>query len=135
MKMSILQRFHWLITISLALLLLVETVILLSFMWHYQTYTNGRPQGLEIRLSKDYPVFGLKSSIPVFTLPSGTVVQDSTPYGAATLGKGHDPEYLLMIRSQKPVNFDPDHPGIDPDHPSLNDWSDNYSFTPNDSGM
>jgi hypothetical protein len=126
MKMSILQRFHWLITISLALLLLVETFFFLKSFLDYKTYKTGRPQGVEISLSKDLPVFGLNSSTPVFTLPAGTVVQGSSPCGLSTLGKYYGFDYLLIIHSKKPLEIDVEK--------SSDEWSHKYSFTPNDDG-
>ena len=134
MKMSILQRFHWLITISLALLLLVETFLFLKMFLDYEAYKTGRPQGAEFSLDKELPVFGLKSSVPVFTLPAGTVVQGSTPCGWTTLGKYYGSEYLVIIHAQEPLEIDPKrHSPADYQHSG--GWSRKYSFTPNDDGM
>lgn len=86
----------------LALGLLALGVICLRQNWLFSSYRDGRPQGSLYTLPADYPVFERIDGNLVFTLPKGTVLQESTPHGVATLGKTEGKEFILVIKSSLP---------------------------------
>ena len=99
MKLSL--RFSLLLNAILALAFVAALLFALWQDWCLASYKDGRPQGSLIVLTKDQPVFERINGSVVFTLPKGTTLQESTPHGAATLGKVNHYEYILVIHSDE----------------------------------
>lgn len=58
---------------------------------------DQRPKGTIFSLNADRKLISATGT--TITLPAGTIIQESTPQGAATLGKSHEREYLLLFTS------------------------------------
>jgi len=89
-------RFSILLNIALLLLLLIAGVFILWREWLFVSYRDGRPQGPLLTLQHESPVAGPGVT---FFLPKGTVLQESTPHGAATLGKSDGREFILILHT------------------------------------
>lgn len=85
-----------LLNIALLLLLLIAGVFILWREWLFASYRDGRPQGPSLTLQHESPVAGPGVT---FFLPKGTVLQESTPHGAATLGKIQGREFILVLHA------------------------------------
>lgn len=81
---------------------------------------DARPRGAVVTLQADARI--VSAEAPTILLPKGTVLQESTPQGAATLGKIYDRQYLLTIRTEDP-NFNKTSP-----HIKAADWAVPYVF-------
>lgn len=118
------------IALNVLLLILLAGVLFLWMRREVQVlyYAQARPQGALLTIPADTAVYPSGSDCPAFTLPKGTILQESTPHGLATLGKTHDREYLLLIRS----------PGFDfPTNRAVEAqpcWTIPYSLKKNDAG-
>ncbi len=76
--------------------------------WLLASCRDGRPAGPSLTLQHDYPIYDASSGALSFTLPRGTRLQESTPQGAATLGKTHGREYLVILHSDDSDFHPPD---------------------------
>lgn len=73
-------------------------VLLLWREWRLGGEIDARPKGVVIKLAKDMRIVG--AGVPAIQLPAGTILQESTPQGAATLGKISHREYMLTIKTE-----------------------------------
>jgi hypothetical protein len=109
------------ISLILNVLLFIALITLGAFTlwrdWLFAEYRDGRPQGETVILSHDYLIHGPPGSI---TLPKGTILQESTPHGASTLGKVSGREFILVIHSEDSV--------FTPHSNSKGSWMSPYSF-------
>ncbi len=93
--------------LSLRLSLLLNAILLLCVIglsalfvwrsWETAQIIDARPKGAVLSLPEDTRI--ISSDAPTIHLPAGTIIQESTPQGAATLGKIYDREYILTIRT------------------------------------
>ena len=81
--------------------------LLLWQYWETALITDARPKGAVVSLPTDTRI--VSSNAPTIYLPKGTILQESTPQGLATLGKSHDRVYLLPIRTDN-SQFTTNHP-------------------------
>jgi len=89
------------LSIALNALLLVTVVglgaLLLWRSWETAQAIDARPRGAVVSLPRDVRI--VSGEAPTINLPAGTILQESTPQGAATLGKISHREYILTIRT------------------------------------
>jgi len=92
----------------------------LYYSFRTQSELDARPKGSILTLPKEQKII---SGDSIITLPSGTILQESTPQGAATLGKIPHREYVLVI-STKDFNFSTNSPST-----KLDTWMNPYQLT------
>jgi len=84
--------------VFLVLALLAMVGLLIRQGWLKATIQGARPCGTVVTLLEDTRI--VSAEAPAIVLPKGTVLQESTPQGAATLGKISDRQYLLTIKTE-----------------------------------
>lgn len=91
------------LSLALNALLLVAVLGLAAILvwrdWEAAQEIDARPKGAVVTLSDATGL--ISSEAPPFILPAGTILQESTPQGAATLGKISHREYILTIRTDE----------------------------------
>jgi hypothetical protein len=110
------------LTLNAVLLL---ALLALGFLYIRDGFVSGqaldaRPRGAVITLQEDTRI--VSTDAPAIVLPKGTVLQESTPQGAATLGKIYDRQYLLMIKTED-ASFSKNRPTE-----KASTWADPYVF-------
>jgi hypothetical protein len=90
------------ISLVLNLMLLVVGLICGGMFLRYYIETSAaldaRPKGEIVALSTAIRAT-MGNGVSAIELPAGTILQESTPQGAATLGKIGDREYLLILKT------------------------------------
>jgi hypothetical protein len=90
--------------ISLAVNALLFVALLALGAWYmWREWVNAqvrdaRPKGAIVTLHAETRI--VSPDAPTILLPKGTILQESTPQGAATLGKITDRQYLLTIKTE-----------------------------------
>jgi hypothetical protein len=112
-------------SLALNLILLAAVTGLLSLLvWQScvaAELIDARPRGAVISLPRDIKI--ISSNAPAIVLPTGTVLQESTPQGAATLGKIYDRQYILTIRTDN-AQFSTNQP-----YQKSTEWITTYTFS------
>jgi hypothetical protein len=88
----------WAVFVVLGISLVSSLALNLYFYWSLAESRDRRPTGDTFALKRDVPVYINGDSNVAFMLPQGTRLQDSTPKGAATLGKFYGHEFILVLR-------------------------------------
>ena len=109
-----------LLNIILVVALLGGTTYFLVRSFQAATQMDGRPKGALIALRSAREIVGRDGT--TFVLPAGTILQESTPQGAATLGKISHREYLLVIATED-FDFSTNRPTE-----KRSDWMEPYTF-------
>lgn len=87
-----------LLNVGFILLFIVAGVLFIVYDFHKQGLVDARPKGEIFTLNEERVI--LSKGVAV-TLPAGTMLQESTPQGAATLGKISHREYLLVFSTDR----------------------------------
>lgn len=93
--------------IFLVLALLAMAGLFIRQEWSNAVARDARPCGAVVTLQEETRI--VSPNAPAIVLPKGTVLQESTPQGAATLGKISDRQYLLTIKTED-VQFSKNRP-------------------------
>ena len=115
---------------SLRISLAANIILLLGFLglgalfvwqlWENAQKVDARPMGAVITLDADTRI--VSGDAPTIYLPAGTILQESTPQGAATLGKIDHREYIMTIRTDN-FQFTKNHPTV-----KNSEWITPYMF-------
>lgn len=94
---NVLGKVSLLLNVLLFLALLILGALYIRQGWLASSALDARPHGAIVTLQADTRIVSARA--PTILLPQGTILQESTPQGAATLGKISERQYLLTIRT------------------------------------
>jgi hypothetical protein len=116
--------------VFLVLLLIGSAILNLNLSMRLAEARDRRPAGDTFALKQDMPVYLQDTSKVAFSLPRGTLLQESSPIGMATLGKFVDQEFLLTLKVNGAEGWQVDRNAFEPHSTSDGHYAVNYLLWP-----